>query len=90
MTKLLEQAVETVRRLPAADQDTIAEAMLGLARVGAAEDIDPEHLEDVLAGLAEIERASWPRRKRSRPPSAVSSDEARSLSARNPAPARDC
>ncbi|CAO4147339.1 hypothetical protein [Methylorubrum aminovorans] len=56
MTKLLEQAVETVRRLPAADQDTIAEAMLGLARVGAAEDIDPEHLEDVLAGLAEIER----------------------------------
>ena len=56
MTKLLEQAVETVRRLPAADQDTIAEAMLCLARVGAAEDIDPEHLEDVLAGLAEIER----------------------------------
>ncbi|HEV2542351.1 MAG TPA: hypothetical protein VGU70_06275 [Methylobacterium sp.] len=56
MTKLLELAVETVRRLPAADQNTIAEAMLGLARVGAAEDIDPEHLEDVLAGLAEIER----------------------------------
>ncbi|MEH3118416.1 MAG: hypothetical protein PGN25_12720 [Methylorubrum populi] len=56
MTKLLEQAVEAVRRLPAADQDTIAEAMLGLARVGSAEDIDPEHLEDVLAGLAEIER----------------------------------
>ena len=56
MTKLLEQAVETVRRLPAADQDTIAEAMLRLAGLGSADDIDPEHLEDVLAGLAEIER----------------------------------
>ncbi|WP_232629273.1 hypothetical protein [Methylobacterium sp. Leaf118] len=56
MTKLLEQAVEAIRRLPAADQDTIAEAMLGLARLGAADDIDPDHLEDVLAGLAEIER----------------------------------
>ncbi|ACB79859.1 conserved hypothetical protein [Methylorubrum populi BJ001] len=56
MTKLLEQAVETVRRLPAADQDTIAEAMLSLAGLGSADDIDPEHLEDVLAGLAEIER----------------------------------
>lgn len=56
MTKLLEQAVEAVRRLPAADQDTIAEAMLGLARVGSTDDIDPEHLDDVLAGLAEIER----------------------------------
>ncbi|MBB5763133.1 hypothetical protein ABEV34_08970 [Methylorubrum rhodesianum] len=55
MTKLLEQAVETVRGLPAADQDTIAQAMLGLAGLGSAEDIDPEHLEDVLAGLAEIE-----------------------------------
>ena len=52
MTKLLEQAVETVRGLPAADQDTIAQAMLGLAGLGSAEDIDPEHLEDVLAGLA--------------------------------------
>jgi hypothetical protein len=56
MTKLLEQAVETVRRLPAADQDTIAEAMLGLAGLGSADDIDPEHLDDVLAGLVEVER----------------------------------
>ncbi|KQQ24625.1 hypothetical protein ASF56_01690 [Methylobacterium sp. Leaf122] len=56
MTKRFEQAVEAVRRLPAADQDWIAEAMLSLARVGKADDIEPEHLEDVLAGLAEIER----------------------------------
>ncbi|MEN3209351.1 hypothetical protein PUR23_04770 [Methylorubrum populi] len=56
MTKLLEQTVETVRRLPAADQNTIAEAMLGLAGLGSADDIDPEHLDDVLAGLVEVER----------------------------------
>lgn len=56
MTKLLEQAVEAVRRLPATDQDAIAEAMLGLVKLGTADDIDPDHLDDVLAGLAEIER----------------------------------
>lgn len=56
MTKLLEQAVEAVRRLPATDQDTIAEAILGLAKIGASDDIDPDHLEDVMAGRAEIDR----------------------------------
>lgn len=56
MTKLLEQAVEAVRRLPATDQDTIAEAILGLAKIGVSDDIDPDHIEDVMAGLAEIDR----------------------------------
>lgn len=48
MTKLLEKAVDAVRRLPAHDQDQIAHAML--AQCGSEEkleDIDPAHLADV-------------------------------------------
>jgi hypothetical protein len=55
MTKLLDQAFDTVRQLPPAHQDEIARAMLSLARSGEGEpeDIDPAHLTDVLEGLAQ-------------------------------------
>lgn len=54
MTKLLEKAVEAVRRLPPDNQDEIARAMLALAGGnGDPDDIDPEHLADVAEGLAQ-------------------------------------
>lgn len=55
MTELLEKAVEAIRQMPAAEQDAIAQAMLSMARIGEPGGIDPDHLPDVLAGLAEIE-----------------------------------
>ncbi len=60
MTKLLEQALELVRRLPADAQDEIARAMLTLA--GDAEEhqpIDPAHLPDVLESLAQAKRRQF-------------------------------
>jgi DNA-binding transcriptional regulator YdaS (Cro superfamily) len=60
MTKLLEQAVEAVRRLPAHSQDEIARAMLSLAsEEESPEDIDPAHLADVLEGLAQARRREF-------------------------------
>ncbi len=54
MTKLLEKAVEAVRRLPIENQDEIARTMLLLASRGdEPEPIDPAHLPAVLQGLAE-------------------------------------
>jgi hypothetical protein len=61
MTKLLDKALDTVRRLPPAEQDEIARAMLSLARTGEGEpeDIDPAHLPDVLEGLAQARRREF-------------------------------
>jgi hypothetical protein len=60
MTKLLEQALEAVRRLPAESQDQIAHAMLALAgKDGEPESIDPAHLPDVLEGLAQARRRQF-------------------------------
>lgn len=53
MTKLLEKALEAVRRLPADNQDEIARAMLNLANEGEPEPVDLSHLQDVLEGLAQ-------------------------------------
>ncbi|WP_264483758.1 hypothetical protein [Methylobacterium sp. W2] len=44
MTDLLEKAVEAVRRMPPADQDTIAQAIISMTEIGGADDIDPDHL----------------------------------------------
>lgn len=54
MTDLLEKAVNVVRRMPDEIQDDIANAMLELARIGTPATVDPDHLHDILAGLAEI------------------------------------
>ena len=60
MTKLLEKALEAVRRLPDESQDEIARAMLHLARSEAApEPIDPAHLSDVLESLAQAKRREF-------------------------------
>lgn len=58
MTKLLEQALEAVRQMPAADQDNIASAMLSMAKIGDALDVDPEHWAEVLETLAHGRPAS--------------------------------
>jgi len=60
MTKLLDQALEAVRRLPSETQDEIARAMLTLAGdEGAPEQIDPTHLPDVLESLAQAKRRQF-------------------------------
>ena len=56
MTKLLEQALEAVRRLPPEGQDDIAHAMLALADHEEPEEIDPAHLPAVLQGLEQVRR----------------------------------
>lgn len=60
MTKLLEKALEAVRRLPSDGQDEIARAMLELASRGDEPDlVEPEHLPAVLEGLAQARRRQF-------------------------------
>ena len=60
MTKLLEQALEAVCRLPPESQDEIARAMLRLAtNDGEPEEIDTAHLLAVLEGLAQAARREF-------------------------------
>jgi hypothetical protein len=60
MTKLLERALEVVRRLPPDGQDEIARAMLQLAAGdGEPEEVDAAHLPAVLEGLAQAKRREF-------------------------------
>jgi Ca2+-binding EF-hand superfamily protein len=59
MTKLLQQALEAVERLPSESQDEIARAMLSMASKEDAEEIDPAHLPAVLEGLTQAERREF-------------------------------
>jgi len=60
MTKLLEKALEAVRRLPPAGQDEIALAMLTLTgNEGEPEEIEPAHLPAVLEGLAQAKHRQF-------------------------------
>jgi DNA-binding TFAR19-related protein (PDSD5 family) len=60
MTKLLEKALEAVRRLPPDSQDEIARAMLQLATHGGeSEPVDPAHLAAVLQGLEQAGRRQF-------------------------------
>src|ERR1700730_3943076 len=60
MTKLLDKALEAVRRLPPSSQDEIAHAMLTLAGdEGEPEATDPAHLPAVLEGLAQAKRRQF-------------------------------
>jgi len=60
MTKLLEQALAAVTRLPPDTQDEIARAMLRLASSGGEpEEIDAAHLPAVLEGLAQAKRREF-------------------------------
>ena len=58
MTKLLEQALEAVRRLPPGSQDEIAMLQLA-ASDGEPEEIDAAHLPAVLEGLAQAKRRQF-------------------------------
>lgn len=60
MTKLLDQALEAVRRLPQDTQDEIARTMLELVgNEGQPEAIDAAHLPAVLEGLAQAKRGEF-------------------------------
>ena len=60
MTKLLEQALEAVRRLPPESQDEIARAMLHLAEGDSErEPIASAHLAAVLEGLGQAKRREF-------------------------------
>lgn len=60
MTKLLEKALEAVRRLPRDSQNEIALAMLTLSgNEGEPEEVDPTHLPAVLEGLAQAKRREF-------------------------------
>lgn len=61
MTKLLEKALEALRRLPPASQDEIARTILHLATGDEKEleEIDPAHLPDVLESLAQAKRRQF-------------------------------
>jgi hypothetical protein len=60
VTKLLEQALEAMRRLPPESQDEIARAILTLAGdQGESEPIDPTHLPDILESLAQAKRRQF-------------------------------
>jgi hypothetical protein len=60
MTKLLERAVEAARRLPPADQDEVARAMLAaMGDEPMPEEIDPAHLADVMEGIAQARRRQY-------------------------------
>jgi hypothetical protein len=59
MTKLLDKALEIVRKLSTDSQDEIARAMLELANESEPEDIDPADLPAVLEGLAQAQRREY-------------------------------
>jgi hypothetical protein len=60
MTKLLEQALEVVRRLTAEKQDEIARVMFALVDAhGQPEPIDPSHVPDVQISLAQVKRREF-------------------------------
>jgi hypothetical protein len=60
MTKLLEKALEAVRRLPPESQDEIALAMLTLSGgEDNPEEVAPAQLSAVLAGLAQAKRREF-------------------------------
>jgi hypothetical protein len=60
MTKLFDRALEVVRRLPPANQDEIARAMLWLAGTGdEPEAIDPVHLAAVHEGREQAKRRDF-------------------------------
>jgi len=60
MTKLLEKALEAVRKLPSESQDEIARTILQLAaNDGEPEPVEPSHLPAVLEGLAQAKRREF-------------------------------
>lgn len=59
MTDLLEKAVAAVRQMSADDQDTIAQAMLSMAKIADSLEIEPEHVAAVMASLEQADRGAF-------------------------------
>jgi len=59
MTKLLEQALQKVRRLSPDGQDEVARAILALTEDSEPEEIDPAHLTDILESLAQARQREF-------------------------------
>ncbi len=59
MTDVLDRAIEALRRMPPAERDSMAAAILILAEGPLPLDIEPEHLPYVLEGLAQLERGEF-------------------------------
>ena len=59
MTDIVDQAAEAMRRMPPEERNSIARAVISLAEGKPPLDIEPEHLEAVLEGLAQIERGEF-------------------------------
>ena len=60
MTSALQKAIAVVGELPVEDQDMIADVMMRLARIDdELVEIDPDHLEDVRAGVEEARRGEF-------------------------------
>lgn len=65
MTDLLEKAVAAVCQMPAAERDTIAEAMLSVVKLAEPLDIEPERLAVATAGMAQAVRGECVEREAS-------------------------
>jgi predicted transcriptional regulator len=59
MTKLLDEALEAVRRLPPDRQDEIAKAMLVLSEGDGEPAVESAHLSAALEGLAQAKRGEF-------------------------------
>lgn len=59
MTDIVGPAAEAMRRMPPAERDSMAQAILSLAEGKPPLDIEPEHLPFVLEGPAQIERGDF-------------------------------
>lgn len=59
MTELLRQAFVALETMPPETQDDLARALLAYAQDSEPEEIEPEHLEAVLEGIAQARRGEF-------------------------------
>lgn len=61
MTKLLEEAIAEIRKLPDAEQDLAAEMLLSLVHRGEAEayELTPEQIAQIETGLSQVRRREF-------------------------------
>ena len=59
MTKLLEQAFSVIGRMPPDAQDGIARALLAMGMSEEPDDVEPEHREAVMDGMAQAQRGEF-------------------------------
>ncbi|GJD60485.1 hypothetical protein [Methylobacterium frigidaeris] len=59
MTELLRQALAALQAMPPEEQDDLARALLAYTHDGEPDDIEPEHLDAVLDGMAQATRGEF-------------------------------